>query len=70
MKMKIHAEKQINAAYDAHSQMQYCYFCMRERLDRNECCGHTSWLKFRDLSADSRYSIAIDYLNKLEANNG
>ena len=33
MRMKIHAEKQINAAYDAHQGMEYCYFCMRERLN-------------------------------------
>ena len=70
MKMKIHSEQKINEAYGIHSGMEYCYFCMRERLDRDECCGQSSWLKFRDLSADSRYSIAIDYLNKREANNG
>jgi hypothetical protein len=69
MKMKIHSEKKINEAYDIHSGMEYCYFCMRERLDRDQCCGQSSWLKFRDLSADSRYSIAIDYLNRREVGN-
>lgn len=66
MKTKIYSEKKINEAYDIHSGMEYCYFCMRERLNRDECCGHSSWIGFRDLSANSRCSIAIDYLNRQE----